>query len=135
MPSKAVLDAVRARVVANFTSCDVLFPNEAKVSPGLPVSLDDFVQVEFPIGMSERFGIEFDSSHQETGVIRFVVHVKPKGGFDAAVTYADALAAVFRSVRFSGVECSAPSPLTPLGDSGAYYRASFAVPYVYFYRP
>lgn len=131
MPSKALLDAVRTRQQAEWTTLPVYYPNDA-VIPAADVGA--FVQVEFPVGAGRRLTLAYDGGHEETGSIRFIVHVRIKTGIDTAFTYADELAAAFRSIRLLAsadmlIETFGPTPSTGLGPDIAYYLVSVAIPY------
>lgn len=130
MASKVVVDAVRARMAANFAGTTTFYPNEA-LRP--PADMSPFVVVEFPVGSASRFSLAREGTHIENGAVRFVVHVPIGAGMDAALTMADSIAAVFRSVKFSEVEVFAPSPPIPIGDDGGWYKCSFSVPYTVFF--
>lgn len=140
MPSRTVLNAVRARVAATFSACDVIYPNEEKQAPA---GLADFVLVEFPLARGEQvtLGVAGERMMREEGTVRFVIHVGPKKGLDGALDYAEALATAFRALRFNEagetvldgvyVETDVPGMATPLGDDGSYYKLSFSVPYTF----
>jgi hypothetical protein len=137
MPSKAVLDAIRDRQAANWTTLAVYYPNDV-VSPA--ADLAAFVQVEFPVGSGGRLTLARDGGHEEVGTIRFVVHCRIKTGTDQAFTYADELAALFRSVQMMNtatafLETYAPTPPVGQGADVAYYLVSVAVPYRYLFVP
>lgn len=131
MASKAVMDAVKARQEANWTTLAVYYPNSATRPPA---DLSSFVVVEFPIGTGSPLTI--DGTDREGGTIRFIVHVALKGGTDDALTYADELAAIFRQAKMTSgsavIRTGAPSSPASLGDDGAYYRVSFSVPFTRF---
>jgi hypothetical protein len=136
MPSKVVLDAVRERQAANWTSTAVFYPNDA-VSPA--ADLAAFVQVEFLVGSGLRRTLELNGLHVELGTFRFVVHCRIKTGPDLAFTYADELAALFTSVELKKtttefLETDAPTPPSGAGADVAYYLVSTSVPYRYLFR-
>lgn len=137
MPSKAVLDAVRERQMALWTTLPVYYPNDAVVPAA---QLAAFVQTEFPVGGGTRLTLDYDDLHEEVGSIRFIVHVRIKTGTDDAFVYADELAAAFRSVELKRtasemIETYAPTPSTGLGADVAYYLVSVAIPYRYLFVP
>lgn len=137
MPSKAVLDAVKTRQQAEWTTLPVYYPNDAVVPA---VDIGAFVQVEFPVGAGRRLTLAYDGGHEETGAIRFIVHVRIKTGIDSAFTYADELAAAFRSIRLLNsasvrIETGNATPATGLGVDVAYYIVSVAIPYRCFFVP
>jgi hypothetical protein len=135
MPSLAVLNAVRDHQEGGWTTLPVYYPNDV-ASPANDGAA--FVQVEFPVGDSERLTLELGGLHKEDGTIRFIVHVRLMTGGDAAFGYADELAALFRSVELQNsprIQTYAPTPPTGLGADVAYYLVSTTVPYTYLFVP
>lgn len=135
MPSKPVLDAVRARQAANWTKVAVFYPNDA-VSPS--PDLAAFVQTEFLVGSGECLTLD-NGLHREDGVFRFVVHVRIKTGSDTAFTYADELARLFTSVELIKtttvfLKTDSPTPPSGAGADVAYYLVSTTIPYCYLFR-
>lgn len=126
MAQKAVVDAVKARQAAGWTTVPVFYPNDATTPPA---DGSAFVQVQFPIGIEERSALAH--SYREEGAVRFIIHVPIRTGIGTGATYADELRALFRCVRFDGVETYTPGPPTDLGLDGAYYKLSVSVRYTY----
>lgn len=136
MPTKPILDAVRAHQAANWTSTAIFYPNDA-VSPA--ADLASFVQVEFLVGSSERRTLELNGLHYESGTFRFIVHCRIKTGADLAFAYADELALLFTSVELKRtatefLETDAATPPSGVGADVAYYLVSTSVPYRYLFR-
>ena len=134
MASKAVLDAVRTRQAALWTTVPVYYPNEAGKAPD---ALTPFVQVETPIGRRRTLSMGPTRGYEEEGGIRFVVHVPIITDFDdeVAFTYADQLVALFLGKDLlPGLETGAAGPVIPQGDDGAYYKVSVVIPYRYRFR-
>lgn len=131
MASKLVLDAVKAKQEAEWTTVPVFYPNSATRPTA---DLSTFVTVEFPIGTGNPLTI--DGTDREGGTVRFIVHAALKSGIDTALTYADELAALFRQAKMQagGAVVLTQSPTSPvgLGDDGAFYRVSFSVPFTRF---
>lgn len=137
MPSKLVLDAVRERQAALWTTAVVYYPNDVAVPAA---DLAAFVQVEFPVGAGVALTLDPLDCHEEVGSFRFVVHARLKTGGDVAFQYADELAALFRSTRLKTeatymLETYAPGPAAGLGSDVAYYLVSVAVPYRLLFIP
>ena len=127
MASKIVLDAVEARLAAEFSAVPVYLPNST-MTPTLDLS--SYVTVEFPVGLAEP--LTLNGVDHEFGTIRFVVHVALKAGTDDALTYADELGDIFRQTRLPAAEIiqtGSPSSPASLGDNGAFYRVSTSVPF------
>ena len=98
MPSKHVSDAVNARLAASWTATPIINYDEQTATP------DDeaFVTVQFPITTGARpvLGRLF----WEQGAIRIVLSVRRDVGKDQGLEWSDALAHIFRSVKFDGIE-------------------------------
>lgn len=130
MASKAVVDAVAARLTANWTACAFFDPNTVGDPPkdGSP-----FLEVQYPVATGEQItiGAPGNNVYREAGAIRFVLHVERGQGVGEGLGWADALAALFRGRQFDHVTTFAPSsPVLDDGnDRGAYTRLSFAVEY------
>ena len=127
MASKAVHDAVNARLEAVWTATPVKALNQY-ADPDTP-----FLVVEYPYSASEQltFGSPGNNVIREQGSIRMAFRVETGSGVEDALAWADQLAALFRNQRFDGVRTFVPT--TPVFDDqnvqGAYYEVSFAVPY------
>jgi len=135
MPSLAVLNAVRDHQEAGWTTLPVYYPNDVASPAG---NGSPFVQVEFPVGASERLTLAVDGLHKEEGTLRFIVHVRLMTGTDIAIAYADELAALFRSAELQNsprIQTYAPTPPMGLGADVAYYLVSVSVPYTYLFVP
>lgn len=137
MATKAVIDAMKARAIAQFTSCPIYFPNEATT---IPADLSPFVVVENPIGRSEMItiGTAPGRGFREEGGFRFVVHVPLMAGYATAYTYADECAVLFRGLRLDlaggPLDLWAPGPPIPLGEDGSYYKLALVIPYTYHFK-
>ena len=133
MARKAILDAIRARQEANWTTVPVYYPNE---QTSVPLGLTAFVFVSTPIGSSDMLTLGGATrGYLDDGGIRFTIHVAVDDGYETAFTYADELADIFRNVSLSvdggRLNLWAPGPPIPEGKDGAYYRVGFSVPYSY----
>lgn len=130
MPSKAVYDAVKARLDANWSALPVTFPDTAQETPD---DASPYVVVQFPISSSEQMSIGAPGANvwRETGAIRFVINSSRGAGLTDGLQWADDLAALFRGKIFDGVRTYAPgSPvIDDRGDMGNYQQLSFAVEY------
>lgn len=130
MPSKAVADAVEARLAALWTRCPVFDINEEPTGPedGPP-----FLEVQYPVANRGQITIGAPGSNvfREEGAIRFVLRTERGQGRDAALAWADELALIFQAKQFGGVTTWAASPPTLDGRnySDNYFTVTFAVPY------
>lgn len=132
MASKAVVDAVNARLVSNWTATPIVDSNMQGEPSG---DAGPFLTVQYPIGSEEHVGMAGvgNRTFRETGVIRIVLSIARGQGIGQGLGWAETLRALFRAQTFDGVACLAPSP--PIeddrNDSGNYYVMSFACPYYY----
>ena len=132
MASKAVVDAVKARLAANFTRCVVLVDN---VDTRGPVDGSPYLDVQFPLANENQItaGTPGRNVFREEGAIRLVLSIRLGDPLDNALAWIDELRALFRGVQFAGVTTFAPSP--SVQDNAAYVAGgtrvllSTAVPY------
>src|SRR5262245_47787284 len=103
MPAKAVADAVQARLQANWTATAVVDYD----TTAYPPDLDAFLVHQYPVvnGVKPVLNRLF----WEEGGIRFVLNVRRGIGLGQGLLWSDQLAALFREVKFSGVQCFEPS--------------------------
>jgi len=127
MPTKAVIDAVQARLVANWTATVVVDYD----TNAYPPDLDAFLVHQYPVvnGVKPVLNRVF----WEEGGIRLVLNVRRGIGLAQGLTWCDLLAALFREVKFAGVQCFEPSG--PIIDDnieeGDWISYSVVVPYRY----
>jgi hypothetical protein len=126
MPSKAVADAVEARLVANWTETPFI-PYDTSTQP--PDNAEAFVVIQYPISSGTRpvLGRTF----WDEGAIRIVLNVQRGIGQAQGLLWSDMLADLYRSVKFDGVETFVPDG--PVVDdtieNGAWVLYSIVVPY------
>jgi len=132
MAHLSVVNAVAARVAANFTHCPIIGENS---NQDVPADGSAFLQLQFPFSTTEWVEVEGPdgSIFREEGAFRFVLAV-PR--YDAAATatgrqWLEELAQLFTGVAFDGVQTFAPdSPVADdNNDDASYYRLSMAVAY------
>lgn len=130
MASLAVITAVKARLAASSITTPVKHPNADFQTPADGTA---FVSVQYPVAAEGQttFGAPGNNVFREEGVIRFVINIATGADLEVAATIADELRTLFRSARFDGVRCYAPTSLVfnDSNDDGNYSRASIAVPY------
>lgn len=130
MASKAVVDAVEARLAANWSACPVYGLNSEAETPadGSP-----FLVVQYPVARSEQMSVGSPGANlwREEGAIRIVIHAQRGEGAADGLTWADELAALFRGKIFDGVTAWAPSPpvIDANNESGNYFALAIAIPY------
>lgn len=131
MAQQAVVDAVVARLQANWSTTQLFLPNDA--NGDTPADGSSFVSVQFPVARETFVGMAAVGSRamRETGTIRIVVAVPRGQGLDIGLGYCGTLAALFRLQTFSGVVCFEASP--PIdndsGDLGTYWVLSTSISY------
>jgi hypothetical protein len=132
MSSKAVVDAVAARLAAHWTFCPVLVDGSDVESPA---NGDPYVMVQFPFAREEQItiGAPGHNVFRENGGIRIVLSWRTGQKLDQALDWIDQLRAIFRGAQFDGVNCYAPSPssLDNAQHTGSRVLLSSAVPYYF----
>ncbi len=130
MPSLAVSNAFKAKLGNPWNSLPV---GTMDVWP-TPPDVNAFIVVQYPVVNGTRFGL--GRIFSEEGAARIVLNVKREIGIDQGLTWADALAALFRGLRprdFDGIETMAPSG--PIIDDnledGNWLSFAVIVPYRY----
>lgn len=130
MASKEVMDAVKARLQANWTRCTVSYGNKEAAPPAAP-----FLMVQYPVAEEQQItvGSPGNNVFREEGAIRLVLQVKRGSGLDEWAGWMNELRALFRGKQFGGVTTYAPSPevLDDRNDDGLYWALSCAIPYKY----
>lgn len=125
MPTKAVADAVQARLAAHWTDT-VIIDYDTNASPP---DLDAFLVHQYPVVNASKPVL--NRLFWEEGGIRFVLNVRRGIGLAQGLIWCDELAALFRDVKFSGVECFEPSgPLVDdNNEEGDWISYAVIVPY------
>src|SRR5262245_29683856 len=98
MPAKAVIDAVQARLLANWTETVVV----AYDTRAYPPDLDAFLVHQYPVVNGAKPVV--DRIFWEEGGIRFVLNVRRGIGDEQGMIWSDALGALFRESKFGGVQ-------------------------------
>jgi hypothetical protein len=131
MAQQAVVDAVIARLNANWTTTSVFVPNDPRGDT--PADGSPFVSVQFPTATETFIAMAAVGSRlvREAGTARIVVSVPRGQGLDLGLGYCGTLAALFRLQTFSGVVCFEASPPfdNDSGDNGAYWVLSTSISY------
>lgn len=127
MPSAAVEAAFQARLAASWTISQVLGNGVTEAPDGA----DAFLIVQYPVVNSEKPVL--GRRYFEEGAARMVLQVKREIGLAEGLAWADTLAALFRTVKFSGVETFAPSApiIDDDNDDGNWFELAVIVPYRY----
>ena len=131
MASKTVIDAVKARLAADWTLCEVIVDN---VTAQGPADGSTYLALQFPVANEQQItiGAPGHNVFREEGAFRLVLSVRTGDPLDLALDWLDQLRAIFRGKQFAGVTTYAPSPSVQ-GDSeyagGTRVLLSSAVPY------
>jgi len=99
MPAKAVVDAVQARLTANWTATVIVDYD----TNAYPPDLDAFLVHQYPVVNGSKPVLE--RLFWEEGAIRFVLNVRRGIGLAQGLTWCDELTALFRESDFGGVQC------------------------------
>jgi hypothetical protein len=131
MARQAVIDAVTARLKANFSACPVL---DQDTTPAAPADGSSFLTLQFPVAYEEQITIGAPGHNvwRESGAFRLVISVRTGDPLAQANTWLDQARALFRGQQFSGITTFAPSPGVqgdPQFIGGTRVELSSAVPY------
>lgn len=131
MARQSVIDAVTARLVANFSGCPVL---DAGLDTQGVADGSTFLALQFPVANERQVSIGAPGANvfREEGAFRLVMSVRTGEPLEQANVWLDQARAIFRGKQFDGVTTFAPSPAVQ-GDaqfsSGTRVLLSAAVPY------
>ena len=130
MAGKVVVDAVTARLKANWTLCAIVDDDTTGQGTG---DGSPYVTLEFPVAIENQItiGAPGNNVFRESGAFRIKL-ISPTGsGLSQPTDWLDQLRALFRGKQFSGVTTYAPSPSAI--DNSNYLAGKFvlssAVPY------
>jgi Bacteriophage related domain of unknown function len=136
LSSKAVRDAFRAYLAANWTTTPIVaVTNEFTTPP----SLSPWVALQFLAGTEEQVSLGSPGYNifRESGTVFIHVIVPTGTGDEVALGYAETLRTLFRGATFGGVRCFAIDPpstepgTTVLADDGAFFGCSMACDYIF----
>lgn len=127
MPSTVVAEAFKAQLGNPWNGIPV---GNMDTWP-TPPEVNAFLVVQYPVVNAEKPVL--GRRYFEEGAARLVLNVKRDIGIDQGLVWADTLAALFRTVKFGGVETFAPS--APIIDDnledGNWLSFAVIVPYRY----
>jgi hypothetical protein len=134
MPSKAVKDAVEARLAtwSHIGMVPLVDVNEL----GADSPAEQFIAVEYPVSNADRVSLGDPGLFREEGVIRFVLYVLDLNGINQALTWVEDLRALFEDAEFSGIETfeASPAEFNSSHRVSGFYPVPFVVPYQYDYQ-
>ncbi len=126
MPSKAVADAVEARLIANWTETPFI-PYDTQAQP--PDDAEAFVVIQYPVATGARpvLGRVF----WDEGAFRIVLNVLRGIGLAQGLLWSDMLSDLYRAVKFDGVETFVPDGpvIDDTIENGSWVAYSIVVPY------
>lgn len=132
MAVKAVVDAFEAKLMEGFSAAPIL----GITGDDAPENASEFVTLQFPVADNKQMPL--GRKYQESGACRIVISAARGRREDLAkaMTWADQIAALFRTQRFGGVKSWTPvsSRLDDDADDGNYYVLSVIVPYTFTYN-
>lgn len=133
MPLKMVVDAVEARLAAEWTRCPVFGIN---LQGDTPEDGSPFVQVSYPVATGSQISIGSPGSnvYREEGTFRLAVNAQRGEGVADGLGWADELAALFRGKildETGNIRTYAPSSpaIDDRNEEGMYYTLSVSIPY------
>lgn len=125
MAHLSVVQAVEARLTANFDECPIYVENSFT---GTPDEAGPWMLIDFPWCRSEWVTA---SEFLEEGGFRVLLAIESATGTHQARQWLDDIAALFRGQAFSGVQFYAPqSPVSDdQSDAGVSFVLTLTVPY------
>lgn len=127
MAKQAITNAVAARLVANWTTTQILKLNE---DTGTPADGSPWVRLQFPV--SNDIQTILGRGYRATGAFRVVVATAIGEGLTNSMTWCEQIATIFRNQKFDGVQCLTPTIGEGI-DDGNYFIATVIVPFRYEY--
>lgn len=127
--------AVEARLRAAWADRTPIFTendrNEEQPSDGVT----SFLSLQFPVSDAQRWSVG-TRYYREEGAFRIVMSVPQGIGKDKIRDWGSELGALFRDVKFDGVETQVPSSPIPVGreDGASYYVLALVCPYSFNFR-
>lgn len=137
MPRAAVVDAIEARLAAEWTHCVVVPFNSTYETPtddeGNPLP---FLQVQYPVEETQHLTLSRVGPARDDGRILFRLQTAGGVGISTAQEWCDDLRDLFHMQEFDGVQCrEASGPRwDDDADLGGYVRATVSVRYWHYFN-
>jgi len=132
MPFADAAIAIRARMIALWTSTPIAIENEPFAIPDPPAP---FLHLSVRGGSATQASVGAPNARliRREGSVRFTVLAPAQAGSRAARKHADGVAALFETQRFSGVQCRAASigDTGPFGRDGLWWQLPVAIPFYF----
>lgn len=124
MAGKVVIDAVSARLAANWTLTAIVDDDTSGQGTG---DGSPYVTIEYPVSVENQItvGSPGHNVFRESGAFRLKLVSQTGLGLSYATTLIDQLRAIFRGKQFDGVTTYAPSPAAV--DNSNYVAGKFIV--------
>ncbi|MDB5618466.1 phage tail terminator-like protein [Tardiphaga sp.] len=130
MAGKKVVDAVAARLAANWTLCAIIDDDTSGQGTG---DGKPYVTIEYPVSAENQItvGAPGNNVFRESGAFRIVLSFSTGSGLSQPLDWIDQLRALFRGKQFDGVTTWAPSPAAVDNSNyvGGRFLISFSTPY------
>lgn len=132
MAGKVVVDAVSARLAANWTATAIV-DADAGLLP--PADGSTYVTLEYPVAVENQItvGSPGNNVFRESGAFRIKMVCPTGTGLSQPLAWIDQLRAIFRGQHFGTVTTFAPSP--GIVDNSNYIAGKFivssSVPYIF----
>lgn len=130
MAGKVVVDAVSARLAANWTQTAIIDDDSSGQGTG---DGSPYVTIEYPVSREEQItvGSPGNNVFRESGAFRLVLVSQIGTGLSQPLAWIDQLRAIFRGKQFNGVTTYAPSPAAVDNSNyvGGKFVVSSSVPY------
>lgn len=130
MAGKTVVDAVAARLAANWTLSAIIDDDTTGQGTG---DGSPYITAEYPVSTENQItvGAPGNNIFRESGAFRIVLSCPTGGGISQPLDWIDQLRALFRGKQFSGVTTWTPSPAAIDNSNyvGGRFLISFSVPY------
>jgi hypothetical protein len=120
---------IRQRLVTNWNDTPIQFVNTPS-----PLIEPPFIYCEIMFAASEQTSIGQGVAARQfrhSGIIMITIYVARNIGSGEITSYADSLAAIFRSANIDGVVCSAPvlDRARPADAEGQYWMRTLTIPF------
>lgn len=130
MAGKVVVDAVSARLAANWTQTAIIDDDSSGQGTG---DGSPYVTIEYPVSREDQItvGSPGNNVFRESGAFRIVLVSQIGTGLSQPLAWIDQLRVIFRGKQFNGVTTYAPSPAAVDNSNyvGGKFVVSSSVPY------
>ncbi len=127
MAKKAAVDAIIARLKANWALSEII---DVNATTQTPADLSPWIRIEFPIASNRQ--VVLGRGYREDGGFRIVVATALGEGIGKSNDWCEQIATIFRNRKFDGVQCLAPSIREGI-DEDMYFIAAVTVPFYFYY--